>query len=148
MSEETEEKATSQIYSEVLFCEDIDLYLAENDSHLAFPSLSCLLATFLTEKNTTKRAVIERAQMNQIYGYHIFSGLKNPSRDKVLQLAFGFQLDVSEAQSLLKIARQPVLYARDKRDSVFLFCLAKSLSVIDALELLDQLNLEPLTCEK
>jgi len=142
MSEETEEKATSQIYSEVLFCEDIDLYLAENDSHLAFPSLPCLLATFLTEKNTTKRAVIERAQMNQIYGYHIFSGHRKPMRDKLLQIAFGFPLDEKETQRLLRSGGQRTLYVRDKRDSVLLFCLGKGVDLLQAEELLLRLGLD------
>jgi hypothetical protein len=141
-------KETRQLYDEVLFSDDIFKFVDENEAEQNIPIFHEHLEKMLIIKGKKKTDVLAKACLNPIYGYHIFSGLKNPSRDKVLQLAFGFQLDVSETQSLLKIARQPVLYARDKRDSVILFCLSKSLSVIDALELLDQLELEPLACEK
>ncbi len=74
--------------------------------------------------------------------------MRKPSRDKLLQIAFGFELDVACTQSLLKVAHHPVLYARDKRDSIILFCLSGGLSLIYAEELFQRIGLNSLINEK
>ena len=47
--------------------------------------------------------------MPRNYAYQLFNGTRKPSRDKVIQLAFGFGLSVDDTQELLKVARQAPL---------------------------------------
>ena len=69
---------------------------------------------------------------NSSYGHRLFAGGRNPSRDTVLQLAFGFELDPEGAQELLKIARAAQLHPKVKRDAVIAFCLHRGQSLIEA----------------
>jgi hypothetical protein len=69
-------------------------------------------------------------------------------RDKLLQLAFGFPLNVAETQQLLLSGRHRSLYARDKRDSVLLFCLSKGLGILETEDVLARLQLEGLMNER
>ena len=60
----------------------------------------------------------------------MFNGTRRPSRDKVIQLAFGFGLGVDETQRLLRAADKSLLYPRLKRDAVILYGLQKSLPIL------------------
>jgi hypothetical protein len=76
--------------------------------------------------------VIKRANIESSYGHRLFRGSRNPSRDTVLQLAFGFGMDTAEAQQLLKIARHAALHPKVKRDAIIAFCLENGRTVIEA----------------
>ena len=67
--------------------------------------------------------VIKRSGIERTYGHQLFNGTRNPSRDKVIQLAFGLELDVAGTQNLLKAAQMNSLYPKIKRDAVILYCI-------------------------
>ena len=78
--------------------------------------------------------------MDRTYAYQIFSGRRKPARDKLLALGFGMGLALEEMQKLLKVSEYPVLYAKNKRDSILLFCLDKGVSLIETNELLYEMG--------
>ena len=137
-------KSTDDLLRELAQAESIEGFIQENRSQLRDISLADYLQQLLTEKQTTKAEVIRRAELNEIYCYQIFSGLKSPSRDKVICLAFGFQLNAQETQQLLKSCGLPFLYAKHRRDAVILFALHKALTVPQTNEMLYDLGLETL----
>ena len=129
-------KSTDNLLKELAAAESIEDYIAQNTADFIDITLSEYLQALLDEKGMEKADVIRRAELNEIYGYQIFSGRKSPSRDKVISLAFGFGLDIQETQQLLKSCGLPFLYAKHKRDSIILFALHKGLSVVEANNLL------------
>lgn len=86
--------------------------------------------------------VIKRADIEKSYGYMIFKGNRQPSRDRVIQLAFGFGMDGDEAQRLLLMAGKPQLYAKILRELTILYCLDNHMSIVDTQLLLGQMGLE------
>ena len=68
--------------------------------------------------------------------YHIFDGTKNPSRDKLIQLALGFPLTLEETQKLLRLGGYAELYVRDSRDAFLMFALEKKYDLSEVNELL------------
>ena len=78
-----------------------------------------------------KAEVIRRSCLDRTYGYQILSGLKEPSRDKLLCLCLAAGLDDMQTRRVLELAKTGILYARNRRDSVILFAIRKGLSVID-----------------
>lgn len=80
--------------------------------------------------------VIRRAQIERTYGYQIFNGTRRPSRDKLIQLAFGFGLSLEQTQDLLKRSGKSVLYSRIRRDAACIFGISHRLSVQEMQELL------------
>ena len=103
---------------------------------MRYPSV----VTHICDKSTLsplikKADVIRKSQLDRIYAYQIFSGTRKPNRDKLLALGFGMELSIEEMQKMLKISEYPILYVKNKRDSIILFGLKKkaSLSAVNVL---------------
>lgn len=62
--------------------------------------------------------VIACSGIDRSFGHHIFRGTRSPSRDTVLKLAYGLELNVEQTQQLLEAARMATLHPGVKRDAV------------------------------
>lgn len=122
----------------------LDAYLKNNGGELIENPICDYLTAAISEKNLSKSEVIKKSNIQTNYAYQIFSGLKIPSRDKLISLCFGMSLTVDEAQTLLKYAGYAPLYPRIKRDSAIITALETGKSVIRCNIMLDELNLSPL----
>jgi transcriptional regulator with XRE-family HTH domain len=99
------------------------------------------IAGLCEEKGITPAIVIERSGIERTFGHQLFNGRRNPSRDKVIQLAFGFGMNVDETRILLQTAGKSALYPRIKRDAVVIYALEKGLSFGDVQETLSELSI-------
>ncbi|MGN1319098.1 MAG: hypothetical protein ACI4VF_08775 [Lachnospirales bacterium] len=115
---------------------NINTYLSSNRDELINKNLSEYLEKLLKDKNINKAKAIEKSNLNTVYAYEIFSGKKNPSRDKLIQLIFGMALDITNTQRLLRIAGHSELYPRVKRDSIIIYAINNNLDIIECNELL------------
>ena len=93
------------------------------------------------ERRLVPEHIIKSSQIDRTYGHQLFNGARKPSRDKVVQLAFGFGMSVDEAQDMLRIAGKNTLYPKIKRDAAIIFCLSKEMNVIETQSFLESLNL-------
>ena len=96
------------------------------------PSFGDYLLSLCEARGLKPDQVANRAGIERSFGYRLFSGTRNPSRDTVLQLAFGFGLSVEEAQQLLKVAHVSALHPKVKRDAVIAYCLNDGRGFMDA----------------
>ena len=78
----------------------------------------------------------EISELNEIYGYQIFSGKRIPSRDKLISISFGLELSLEETQTLLKYAGFAPLYPKQKRDSLLIWGKNHQFSIYQINELL------------
>lgn len=138
------QKDTTKILEELGLCPDFKSFYDENKNYMVSDSLAALLKRLLKEKNLKKAAVIKQAELSEVYGYQIFSGLRIPERKKLLCLAIGMGLNLEEAQTLLKCAGYSMLYVKIPFDSIVLFGICKGLSVVEINELLYEYGLETL----
>lgn len=138
------EKDTSKIVEELGLCPDFKTFYRENKEYMVSDSLAVLLGRLLEQKGLRKSQVIRNAELSEVYGYQIFSGVRVPERRKLLCLAVSMGLNIEETQQLLKCAGYSQLYAKLPFDSVVLFGLCKSLSVVQINELLYEYELETL----
>ena len=137
-------KDTSEIVKELGLYQDFQTFYNENKEHMVFDTLAELLAELLQRKGLKKSHVIKNAELSEIYGYQIFSGVRVPERNKLLCLAVGMGLTIDEVQQLLKCAGYSQLYVKKPFDSVVLYGLYKGMSVVEINELLYQHGLETL----
>lgn len=136
------DKDTEQLQHELKDADSMEAFFAENGEHLRRLTLAEYLGQLLEEKGLTKAEVVRRSNLDQVYGYHIFSGYKkSPSKEKAMALALALGLSPEEAQRLLYYAGAKQLYVRDPWDSVIWYALEHKLSVGEANELLEKLNL-------
>ncbi len=140
------QKTTDELLKILKAQDDIKDYIEENADEMIDMQLSEFLEQLLVKYNITKNQAIKRSGIDQIYGYQIFSGVKeNPSRDKIIQLIFSMGLELQDAQRLLRVAKAGELYSRNKRDSIIIFALNKRLSLSQCDELLFEMNEKTIT---
>ena len=120
---------------------DVKTYLRDNAPLMSMPPFDRFICALCEELCVSRATVIAKSSIPRNYAYQLFNGSRKPSRDKVLQLAFGFGLDVESTQELLKIARQAPLYPKIPRDIVILRCLYEKRSVIVTQQALDSMGL-------
>ena len=113
----------------------------KNADALGLPAFHEYITELCAEKGEVRERVIKRSGLDRVYGHQIFAGRYVPARDKVIQLAFGFSLDVNGTQTLLRIARKPELYPKVERDAAILFCLSHDMEVVKTQTLLSDLGL-------
>ena len=85
--------------------------------------LPSYLEDLLNEKGISKADAIRNAHLNETFGYQIFAGTRNPSRNKIIQLAFGLEATFTETQRMLKRAGVSELYVKNRRDAIIIFCI-------------------------
>ena len=129
-------KNTVDLLKTLLRTDEYSQFQALKDNGVV--SLEEHLDALLDQKETSRAEVIYRARLDTVYGYQIFNGTRKPSRDKLLQLAFGFPLTYKETLTLLRIAGVGSLYVRRRRDSIIIFALNKGFSLEQLNELLEQ----------
>lgn len=105
-----------------------DSFITEHGKELDLPPFHVFIRSLCEKRGEAPDRVIRRADIEKSYGHSLFRGSRRPSRDTVLQLAFGFEADLELAQELLKHAGHSPLYPRVCRDVVIAFCLMRSMS--------------------
>ena len=138
------QKDTSEIVKELGLCPDFQTFYRENQDYMLRDDLAQLLKDLLELKGLKKSQVIKKAELSEVYGYQIFSGLRVPERNKLLCLAVGMELNIDQVQQLLKCAGYSQLYVKLPFDSIVLYGLCKQLSVIQINELLYEFGQETL----
>ena len=121
------ERLTEELLGELLDAPALDSFLRDND--LDNRSLSEYLQLLLDEKGLKRVQVVHMADLKETFGYQIFTGSRNPSRDKVLQICFAMALTMREANRALSYAGVGRLDCKSRRDAIIIFCLDRGCSL-------------------
>ena len=121
------EPLTEKLLDELLSAPSAEAFLDAHDPQA--PTLSAYLQGLLATKGLTRPQVVSMANLNETFGYQIFTGARNPSRDKVLQIAFAMALTLHETNRALTAAGVSGLYCKDRRDAIIIFCLDRGCSL-------------------
>ena len=131
-------KDTDHIEKELRSTDSYNRFLKENGKSLMTIHPGEYILEQIAQKKLEKKDIINAVNLNVSYVYEIFRKEKRPERDKMLQFAFALNLDIQETQSMLKRCGYALLYARNHRDSVIIFCLGRKKSLIDTNLYLDR----------
>lgn len=125
------EKTTDDLNSDLLSKADFDQYLQENEPFLTRRSIPELLHELYQKGMGSKAALARKVGMSEVYLHQIFSGRRNPSRDRLLALCIGMEASLEEIQNLLKQTNYAPLYPRMKRDAIIMYGIVHHLSPSD-----------------
>lgn len=114
---------TSALFRRLIDAEDLDSFIDRCAEEFGLPPFHIYISSLCREMGLVPEKVIKKAGIERTYGHQLFNGTRKPSRDKVIQLAFGLELDLEGAQNLLQIAGKSALYPKIKRDAAILYCL-------------------------
>lgn len=127
---------TSKMLEQLALSPDFNTFYDENKAYMVNETLSTMLEKLLKEKNFQKAQVIEDSQLAEIYAYQIFSGVRIPTREKLLCLAIAMRLNIDEVQKLLQCAGYSRLYVKIPFDSIILYGICNHLNVPDINQIL------------
>lgn len=137
-----DQKTTSELLG-VLNRIDMEQELAdyvEKDATMPHESFSGYFNTLEKVRTAKKSELIERSGIERTYGYQLLNGTRSPGRDYALLLCRSAGLDLTETQRLLEVTNLGILYSRNRRDAIIIFCINKELPVSDMEELLDRMG--------
>lgn len=134
--------STEILKNRLLQSENIEDFIETHHKNLSANTFKDYIYALIDHKGLKISEALNMAQMSESYGYQLFNGKRQPSRDKVIQLALGLSLSLSETNRLLKLSGKSELYVKEQRDAVFMFALNKRWSLFDVEELLLDRNLE------
>lgn len=121
------EPLTDKMLEELLDAPTVDSFI---DSHeFTDRSLSEYLKSLLEEKGLEQAQVVRMADISPTYGYMIFEGKRAPSRNKVLQICIAMALTYTETNRALEAAGVSLLYSKNRRDVIIIYCIDRGCSL-------------------
>ena len=142
-----EKISTSTLLHRLFKTASIERFIRHFDKQMEYVPFDAYITDLCERMNIKPQHIIIKAGIERTYGHQLFSGRRKPSRDKVIQLAFGFVMNYNEAQELLKAARKSPLHPKVKRDAVIIYALNRKLDVNDVQTTLHELCLPVLGTE-
>lgn len=122
------EPLTEELLKQLLAAPDPAKFAAQNK--ITERNLPDYLQQLLDEKGLERAQVVRDANLNDTYGYQIFMGQRNASRNKILQIIFAMKCTLREANRILQAAGANELYCKNRRDAIIIFCLDKGYSLL------------------
>lgn len=141
MGERTNQIRTSTLFRLLFKAPNLEQFMKKNAEEMQLQSFSEYITKLCEKQGEVPERIIKRANIERSFGHQIFRGSRNPSRDTVLQLAFGFNADVDMAQELLKYAGMSALYPRVKRDAAIIYCLHNRFTIVETQNVLHEMSL-------
>ena len=133
------EKDTDELVEELKIASDIKLFQSQNQHEFKIP-LHKYLNRLLEERNLTKSELVEKISHEDKHIYHILSGLRNPSRKKLLTISRALELNLEETNYLLRYGGFAILYVRDIWDSIIIRAIEKNFTIMETNHILEQLG--------
>ncbi len=136
-----DEPLTEELLNELLASNDPEEFINQHpcEKRALAPYLNEMLVAHGKERNE----VIRASNLDHTYAYQILAGTRaNPSRNKVLQLAFAIGLTPRETDRALQAAGASHLYCKDRRDAIIIFCLDRGVQLQETNETLYRLGEE------
>lgn len=133
-----DEPLTEELLNELLESSSVDRYV---DEHAGDPrKLADYLNQMLEAHHLERKDVVREAGIGATYGHYIFSGERNPTRNKVLPLAFAMGLSLRETDRMLQAAGASRLYCKNRRDAIIMYYLNRRATLAEANEALYRLG--------
>ncbi len=121
MAFEEQGKDTDDLKQELMETADLDGFLSENAESFSSRSVQDLLNELYINTDLSKAELARRSGVSTVYLHQLFSGRRNPSRDKLICLMIGMGASLEDTQELLKRGGFAELYAKDRRDAIIIF---------------------------
>lgn len=135
------EPLTEELLNELLASSDPEDFISQHPASKR--ELAPYLNEMLVAHDKERNEVIHASNLDHTYAYQILAGTRaNPSRNKILQLAFAIGLTPRETDRALQAGGKSRLYCKDRRDAIIIFCLDRGVQLQETNETLYRLGEE------
>lgn len=114
-------KNTDDLSLDLMSTPDLDQFLAQHDGAFQTRSVSEYIEQLFKKKTVTKSTLAKRSAVSEVFLHQVFSGRRNPSRNRLLCLCFGLSASLEETQTLLKQCGYAQLYPKNRRDAIIIY---------------------------
>ena len=94
------ERATKELFNEIKHASEADQFMTNMATSFIRTNPAEYLAELIQIKHVTKSQVIRRANLTPSIGYQYFDGKRRPNRARIIALGFGFQLTLTELNTM------------------------------------------------
>ncbi|MCR4725324.1 MAG: helix-turn-helix domain-containing protein [Clostridia bacterium] len=115
---------TEDLKEGLIKSDDLDAFLSQNSGSFDETDAQELLRSLLERSGLSKAELARRAGVSEVYVHQLFSGIRHPSRDRLICLALGMSVTLEEMQELLRRLGHAELYAKEKRDAIIIYGIA------------------------
>ena len=122
-------KDTNNLQQELMETATLDQFLSENQDNFNRDSICELLNRVFQKRRISKATLAKQSGMSEVYLHQVFSGRRNPSRNRLLCLCFGLNASLEETQELLKRCGFAQLYPKDRRDAIILYSILNGMDL-------------------
>lgn len=116
-----EKKTTDDLRQELMSQANLETYLSDNRSCFMEQGIWDLLESLRARCGLPKAEIARRSGMSEVYLHQVFSGRRNPSRDRLLALCVGMGASLEETQQMLRQAGYAQLYPKLRRDAIIIY---------------------------
>ncbi len=122
-------KDTDDLKQELMETADLDQFLFDNQKSFHNTNVSDLLNQLFQKKKISKASLAKRSGMSEVYLHQLFSGRRNPSRNRLICLCFGLKASLEETNLILKESGFAQLYPRARRDAIIMYGLTHHMNL-------------------
>lgn len=141
------DKDTKSLLDALKKSSDVNKYIEAHRNQMIFEPLHVYLDEMSKKKGISKTNIFRVANINEISGFHYFSGFRHPSRDRLICLCIGMQCNLDETNSLLQRGGFSPLNPRIVRDCYIIWGVIKKLTILQIDDLLYKNNKKTLQNE-
>ena len=116
---------TDDLQQALLTAPDLDRFLEENSKEFNHETVPALLNAVYEKKKISQAALAKQSGMSSVYLHQVFSGRRNPSRNRMICICLGLEATLDETQELLKLSGMGLLYPKDRRDAIIIYGLLR-----------------------
>lgn len=121
LEEMLRERLTEDLLARLLESDTSEAYLEQVDT------IDCALKDYLNELLTARGLnrcqLARKACVTSSQLYRFFDGVGGVGRDNALKVAFALECDLAQTQRLLRLAGLSVLWPKDARDAIIIWCI-------------------------
>ena len=122
-------RSTDDLTEELMASASIDAYLRGNAEIFSDQDITEHLAQLYERQTLSKAALARRSAMSEVYLHQVFSGRRNPSRDRLLCLCIGMEVSLEETQQLLKQAAYAPLSPKRRREAIIAYGISHGMTL-------------------
>ena len=137
-------KETDDLKQQLMQTADLDSFLSENSGNFNDKTIQELINALYVKTDMTKAELARRSGVSTVYLHQLFSGRRNPSREKLICIAIGLGASLDETQEMLRRSGFAELYAKDKRDAIIIFGITHGKNLLQVNDDLFYKNMETL----
>lgn len=118
--DEVNNKSTGLLLTELMSSPNLEQFFSHNSDAFSGPAPGEAISALIESSGLSKAELARRAGTSDVYLYQVTSGMRSPSREKVLAICISTKASLEDIQAILKKCSLAELYPKNRRDAIII----------------------------